>query len=131
RLRSADPHVPHDLRYLKMGDGPHYLFHRPYVLVHYEAPLSVAEAALYQTATIAPDGPPVAEVGTFAKQDLKAGERLDGIGGFHCYGLITRADEAHVDGLLPIGLASYARLTREIAKDQAIRRDAVEFEEDS
>ena len=130
-VRSDDPEVRREFRYLKMGDGPHYLFHRPHVLVHYEAPLSAAEAALYGTATIAPRGAPVAEVVAFAKRDLRAGERLDGIGGFGCYGLITPADDARRDGLLPIGLASYARLICDIAKDQPIPADAVAFDEDN
>lgn len=130
-VHSDDPDVHREFRYLKMGDGPHYLFHRPQVLIHYEAPLSAAGAALHGTATIAPRGAPRVEVAAFAKQDLGAGERLDGIGGFHCYGLIVHADEARRDGLLPIGLASYGRLTRDIAKDGPIPADAVSFEEDN
>jgi hypothetical protein len=46
------------------------------VLIHYEAPLSAAEAALYGAATIAPNGPPVAEVVSYAKRDLPAGHVL-------------------------------------------------------
>ena len=42
--------------------------------------------------TVAPLGGPVCEVVTVAKRDLKAGERLDGIGGFCTYGLIDNAD---------------------------------------
>ncbi len=128
---SDDPAVWREFRYLKMGDGPHYLLYRPHVLVHYEAPLSAAEAALYQAATITPAVPPVAEVVTFAKHDLKAGRRLDGIGGFDCYGLIARAEEARAAGWLPIGLAGYARLVQDIAKDEPISCDAVVFEEEN
>ncbi len=128
-VHSDDPHVRRDFRYLKLGDGPHYLFHQPQVLVHYEAPLTAAAAALYGAAAIAPRGAPVVEVATFAKRDLKAGARLDGIGGFDCYGLIVRSDEARRQGLLPIGLAGYGRLTRDIAKDQPVPYDTVAFEE--
>jgi predicted homoserine dehydrogenase-like protein len=127
--RSEDPAVAYDFRYLKMGDGPNYLFYRPYVLVYYEAPLSAAEAALYGTATITPAGAPVADVATFAKRDLRAGRRLDGIGGFDCYGLIVGAEEAHAARMLPIGLAGFTRLTRDIGRDEPITYDAVEFEE--
>ena len=42
------------LRYLKMGDGPDYLFYRPYHLCHIETPLSAAEAVIYREPTIAP-----------------------------------------------------------------------------
>lgn len=130
-VRGDEPEVRRDFRYLKMGDGPHYLLYRPHVLIFYEAPLSAAEAVLYRTPTIAPHGAPVAEVAAFAKRDLKAGERLDGIGGFHCYGLITAAEEARSERLLPICLASYARLTRDIPKDRPVSRDDVVFEEEN
>lgn len=128
---SDDPQLRQEFSYLKMGDGPYYLFHDPYVLIHYAAPLSAARAALYGAATIAPNGAPIAEVGAFAKRALKAGERLDGIGGEHCYGLIVRASEARDEGLLPIGLTNYARLCRDVAIDQPITRDAIIFEEDN
>ena len=130
-VHSDEPQFHQEFRYLKMGVGPYYLFHDPYVLVHYEAPLSAARAVLHGAATVAPGGTPVADVATFAKRALKAGERLDGIGGEHAYGLIVRADEARAEGLLPIGLSSYARLTRDIARDQPVPRDAVAFEEDN
>ena len=100
-IREDDAATRDDLRYLKMGDGPHYLLYRPHVLVHYAAPLSAAEAVLYGTATITPRGEPVAEVATFAKRDLRAGDRLDGIGGFDTYGLIASADDAQREHLLP------------------------------
>ena len=88
-VHSDDPQIQQEFRYLKLGDGPYYLLHDPYVLIHYEAPLSAARAVLYGAATIAPNGAPVAEVATFAKRALRAGERLDGIGGEHTYGLIV------------------------------------------
>jgi predicted homoserine dehydrogenase-like protein len=130
-VREDDPAVQREMRYLKMGDGPFYLFHHPRVMVHYEAPLSAAWAALHGAATVAPKGAPVAEVAAFAKRDLEAGRRLDGIGGFDCYGLIVGRPEARREGLLPVGLASFARLTRPIAKDQPIPLDAVAFEEEN
>ncbi len=128
---SDDPQLRRDFRYLRLGDGPYYLFHDPYVLIHHAAPLSAARAVLYGAATIAPSGAPVADVATYAKRALRAGERLDGIGGERCYGLIVRADEARDEGLLPIGLACYARLRRDIPIDQPVTRDAIDFEENN
>jgi predicted homoserine dehydrogenase-like protein len=130
-IRSDDAHTRADLRYLKMGDGPHYLLFRPNVLVHYIAPLSAAEALLYGTATITPRGAPVAEVVAVAKRDLRAGERLDGIGGFDVYGRITTAADAHQRDLLPIGLAEFARLERDVRRDQVVPLDAVTLEDDN
>lgn len=115
------------LKYLKMGDGPNYMFFRPYHLCHIETPLSAAEAVIYRDATIAPMGKPVAHTVAIAKRDLKAGEVLDGIGGFNQYGELEVADKAR--GLLPIGLAEGVRLKRDVRMDDPIPEDAVELDE--
>jgi len=117
------------LCYLKMGDGPDYLFYRPYHLCHIETPLSAAEAVVYREPTVAPLGEPVAHTIALAKRDLKAGETLDGIGGFNQYGELEVAQKAR--GLLPIGLAENIQLTRDIPQDQPIPLDAVELNESS
>ncbi len=117
------------MQYLKMGPGPNYLFFRPYHLCHFETPLSIAEVALDNEPTIAPLGSPVAEVITIAKRDLTPGEALDGIGGYTCYGEIDTA--ANAAGLLPIGLAENAVLTRPITKGAPIPFEAVEINHDS
>ncbi|NBC27274.1 MAG: NAD(P)-dependent oxidoreductase, partial [Bacteroidetes bacterium] len=82
------PVQQHYAKYLKMGDGPFYTFYVPYHLPHLEVPLTAARAVLFEDVTIAPAGPPVCEVITLAKKDLKAGETLDGIGGFTSYGTL-------------------------------------------
>ncbi len=117
------------LRYLKMGDGPDYLFYRPYHLCHIETPLSAAEAVIYREPTIAPRGAPIAHTIALAKRDLKAGESLDGIGGFNVYGQLDSAQ--NTQGLLPIGLAEDVQLTRPIAMDQTMPLDAVQLDESS
>jgi predicted homoserine dehydrogenase-like protein len=128
--RGQDPNfcAPY-LKYLKMGEGPNYMFFRPYHLCHVETPLSAAEAVVYGEATIAPMGRPVAQTITIAKRDLKAGETLDGIGGFNQYGEVEVADKAR--GLLPIGLAENVRLQRDVRRGEAIPEDAVELNESS
>ena len=116
-----DPQLMPYMSYFKFGEGPLYMFYRPFHLTHLEAPLSVARAVLFGDAAIAPAGAPVCEVGTIAKRDMEAGEELDGIGGFDCYGLIDNIENTRRDDALPIGLAAGARLTRAVAKDQPIR----------
>jgi len=116
-----DPLLMPYMSYFKLGDGPLYLFYRPFHLTHLEAPLSVARAVLFGDATIAPRGAPVCEVATIAKRDLEAGEELDGIGGYTCYGLIDNLETARRDDVVPIGLVAGARLTRPVAQDQPIR----------
>ena len=127
--RSDDEALRREWRYLKMGDGPYYLFYEPRVLCHFDAPLSAAQAVLYGTPTIAPKGPPSTEVVAIAKTGLAAGTVLDGIGGYHCYGEILGAREA--SGLLPVGLSEGAVLKRDIAIDTPIELDAVEFGEET
>jgi predicted homoserine dehydrogenase-like protein len=129
--RSDDPQARADFRYLKMGNGPFYLFHQPQVLIYYQAPGSILRAVRRGEATVTPAGAPVAETIAFAKRDLVAGCALDGIGGFDTYGLIVRADDAAREHLLPIGIAQYARLRRPIRKDEPISYDTVEFETDN
>lgn len=110
---------------LKMGDGPFYVFYTPYHLPHLEVPLTVARAVLFDDAAVTPQDAPVCDVLTLAKRDLKAGETLDGIGGFTAYGWIDNADVARRDNLLPMGLSKGCVLTRDVPKDQPISYDDV------
>lgn len=91
--------------------------------------MTVGEVALDRTALGEITAPPVAEVVTMAKRDLEAGEQLDGIGGFCCYGLADTVEGSA--GLLPVGLSGHARTTRRVAQDEPIPLDAVELEEDA
>jgi predicted homoserine dehydrogenase-like protein len=113
------------LKYFKMGDGPFYLFYTPWHLPQAEAPLTAARAALFHDAAVTPLGPPRCDVVTVAKRDLHAGEVLDGIGGFTCYGTIDNADVSRHERLLPMGLSEGCELVRDVAVDQPIRYDDV------
>jgi predicted homoserine dehydrogenase-like protein len=116
--------------YFKMGDGPLYVFYVPYHLPHLEAPLTVARAVLFRDAAVAPLAGPVCDVITAAKRDLKAGEVLDGIGGFTCYGMIENSDVCQADNLLPMGLSEGCRLKRDVPIDYAITYDDIELPQD-
>jgi predicted homoserine dehydrogenase-like protein len=108
------------MSYFKMGDGPFYAFYTPFHLPHLQVLGTIARAVLFHDATAAPLGKPVCDVLTVAKRDLKAGQTLDGMGGFTCYGLIDNSEVVQRENLLPIGLAEGCRLKRAIAKDQPI-----------
>jgi predicted homoserine dehydrogenase-like protein len=114
------------MQYFKMGDGPFYVFYTPYHLPHLEAPITAARAALFHDAATAPLGGPVCEVLAVAKRSLRAGERIDGIGGFACYGLLDNTEVVRREGLLPMGLAEGCRLIRDVPQDQPIRYQDVE-----
>jgi predicted homoserine dehydrogenase-like protein len=110
-----------------MGDGPLYVFYTPYHLPHVQIPTTVARAALFGDATVAPLGKPVCSVLAVAKRDLKKGETLDGIGGFTCYGVIENAETAREGNLLPMGISEGCRLRSDVAKDRAIAYSDVEL----
>lgn len=124
---SEDPVKADYLRYLKMGDGPLYVFYKPYHLPQMETPLTVARAVLLNDATIAPLGAPVCDVVTFAKRNLKAGELLDGMGGFTCYSLIDNWENSLREGTLPMGVSEGCRLKRDVEKDCAVKYADVEL----
>jgi predicted homoserine dehydrogenase-like protein len=123
------PAQQHYLNLYKLGEGPLYVFYRPYHLCHFEVPNSVARAVLFDDATIAPVGAPLVEVVAAAKTDLKAGDVLDGIGYYMTYGLAENADTTLQENLLPIGIAENCRLKHDIAKDQVLTYRDVELPE--
>ena len=108
------------LRYYKMGDGPLYAFHTPYHLCHFEVPFTVARAVIFQDAALTPLAGPVCEVIAIAKRDLKAGEELDGIGGFTTYGMLENSDICQAENLLPMGLSEGCRVTRDVSRDDPL-----------
>ncbi len=108
------------LGYVKMGDGPFYVFYTPYHLPHIQIASTIGRAVLYGDPTVAPIAGPVCEVIALAKRDMKAGERLDGVGGFCTYGLIDNTEEARAINALPLSLSENCVLRRDVAKDQVI-----------
>jgi predicted homoserine dehydrogenase-like protein len=119
-----------ELAYYKMGEGPLYAFYTPYHLPHIQIVSTIARAALFSDATVTPIGAPVCEVGATAKRDLKAGEVLDGVGGFMTYGVIENAPGFADRNLLPMGIAEGCRLLRDLAKDDVIAYSDVELPKD-
>ena len=123
---SEEPLRRQYLRYFKMGDGPLYLFYTPWHLPQAEAPLTAARAALFHDASVTPLSGPTCDVVTIAKRDLSAGEMLDGIGGFTCYGAIENIAASRGASLLPMGLSEECRLVRDVERDTALTYDDVE-----
>ena len=121
------PKQQHYLSLYKLGNGPLYCFYTPYHLCHFEVPNTVARAVLFQDAALSPLGAPCVEVLATAKIDLKAGECIDGLGGYMTYGLAENADTARSQNLLPIGLAEGCTLKRDVPKDALLTFDDVEL----
>jgi predicted homoserine dehydrogenase-like protein len=128
---TKNPIIREELKYLLMGDGPNYLLYRPYHLTSLETPISVARACLDGEPTMTAAGNLVSEVITVAKKDLKAGERIDRIGGYTVYGLIDTVEKARKESLLPIGLCEGAVIKNAMEKDRPITYNDVDLSRDS
>ena len=124
-----DPKQQHYLNLYKLGAGPLYSFYVPYHLCHFEVPLSVARAVLFDDPVLQPADGPQVDVVTVAKTDLAPGTVLDGLGGYHTYGEAERYDVSRRERLLPIGLAEGCTVVRAVAKDSALTYDDVQVPE--
>ncbi|MET0430703.1 MAG: SAF domain-containing protein [Microvirga sp.] len=89
-------------------------------------PNTIARAALFADAAIAPIGAPLVEVVAVAKKDLRAGEEIDELGGYIVYGVAENAEVAAREDLLPIGIAPGCRLKRDLPKDTPLTYADVE-----
>jgi len=115
------------LAYLKMGNGPFYVFYTPFHLPHVQVPSSVARAVLFHDATTKPADGPMTEVIAVAKKNLDTGEVLDGVGGFAAYGVIENSSVVQSEDLLPMGLSLGCTITAPIMKDTPIRKSDVKM----
>jgi predicted homoserine dehydrogenase-like protein len=114
------------LAYYKLGDGPFYVFYTPYHLPHIQIASTIGRAFIHRDPTVAPLAGPVCEVVTIAKRDLRAGECLDGVGGFCTYGLIDNVATARATAALPMSLSEGCVLRRNVRKDEMITSKDVE-----
>ncbi len=125
-IHEESPLKKAQLTYYKLGDGPFFVFYTPYHLPHIQIASTIGRAVIHRDPTVAPIAGPVCEVVTVAKRDLKAGERLDGIGGFCTYGLIDNAPAARGVAALPIGLSEGCVLHRDVMKDEVLSFEDME-----
>src|SRR5688572_43821 len=119
----SNPLKQAQLGYFKMGNGPFYLFYTPYHLPHLQIGSTIGRAVLHRDPTVAPLGGPVCEVVAVAKRDLKAGDQLDGIGGFCTYGLIENTATARAGRALPIALSEGCVLRHDVPRDRTLSID--------
>lgn len=107
--------------------GEYSSMYKPFHLIGLELGISVASAGLRREATGAATGWRGDVVAT-AKRALRAGEVLDGEGGFTVYGKLMPAAASLAGGYLPLGLAHKVRLKRDIADGQPVGWNDVEFD---
>jgi predicted homoserine dehydrogenase-like protein len=110
-------------------DGRYAALWRPYHLIGLELGISVASVGLRNE----PTGCSEAfrgDVVACAKFDMKAGQQLDGEGGYTVWGKLMPAADSLKMGGLPIGLAHGVRLKRNIAQGELIGWGDVDFNAD-
>ncbi|MGH6948343.1 MAG: NAD(P)H-dependent oxidoreductase [Kiloniellales bacterium] len=112
------------------SSGRYSALYKPFHLIGLELGISVASAGLRGEPTGQPTGFRGDAVAV-AKRDLRAGETLDGEGGFTVWGkLIPAADSLRL-GALPIGLAHHVTLKRAVKAGQSIAVRDVALDEAS
>jgi predicted homoserine dehydrogenase-like protein len=107
--------------------GRYASLYRPTHMIGLELGVSVASAALRKE----PTGSAVcfnSDVVATAKRSLRAGEILDGEGGFCVWGKQAPADASLREGYLPLGLAHGVKLKGDIAEGQLLRWSDVEID---
>jgi predicted homoserine dehydrogenase-like protein len=109
----------------------HIALYRPTHMIGLELGISVASAALRKEATGAATGFRSDVVAT-AKRNLKAGEMLDGEGGYCVWGKQTPAERSLDESFLPLGLAHNVKLLRDVATGERLKWADVAYDrEDS
>ena len=107
--------------------GRYSAMYKPYHAIGLELGISVASAGLRRE----PTGQALAwhgDVVATAKRELRAGETLDGEGGYTVYGKLLPAAASCALGGLPLGLAHGVTLKRSIAANTPVRWDDVNYD---
>ncbi len=107
------------------ASGWYAAMYKPYHLIGLELGMSVLSAALRGEPTGQPTGWRGDAVAV-AKRALRAGETLDGEGGYTVWGKLVPAERSLAEGALPIGLAHKVPLSRDVAAGQIVRWSDVE-----
>src|SRR6202023_217209 len=107
------------------ASGRYAAMYKPYHLIGLELNISILSAALRNEPTGQPHGFR-GDVAAVAKRDLRAGEMLDGEGGYTVWGRLMPAAASLEAGALPIGLAHRVKLNNDIAHGAVVRWSDVE-----
>jgi predicted homoserine dehydrogenase-like protein len=108
--------------------GLYAAMYKPFHLIGLELSISVLNAALRKEPTGASrtwNGDAVA----VAKRDLKAGDTLDGEGGYTVYAKLVPAARSLAERALPIGLAHGVKLKHDVAAGRIVSTDDVSLDE--
>jgi predicted homoserine dehydrogenase-like protein len=110
--------------------GRYSAMYKPTHAIGLELGISVASAGLRREPTGAATGWRGDVVAT-AKRDLKAGETLDGEGGYTVWGKLAPAAQSLAQGALPLGLAHGVALLKDVPAGATVRWDDVAIDDAS
>jgi predicted homoserine dehydrogenase-like protein len=112
------------------SSGRYAAMYKPYHLIGLELNISILSAALRGEPTGQPDGFR-GDVAAVAKRSLRAGEMLDGEGGYTVWGKLMPAAASLRAGALPIGLAHRVKLKRDVEHGALVRWSDAEIDMDN
>ena len=112
------------------SSGRYACLYKRWHLIGLEVGISVASVGLRKEPTGCPTGFRADVVAT-AKRDLKAGEILDGEGGYTVVGKLMPAEASLRIGALSLGLAHGVKVLRPVAAGQPVRWIDVAVDESS
>ncbi len=110
--------------------GKYTAMYRPYHLIGLELNISIFAAFILNKAT----GSPISfssDVVAVAKRNLKAGQFLDGEGGYTVWGKLLPAEKSVRKKGLPIGLANHIKLKNDVIAGNIVKWQDVEIDETS
>src|SRR3979490_1068216 len=109
------------------SSGRYAAMYKPYHLIGLELNISILSAALRGEPTGQPHGFR-GDVASIAKRNLRAGEMLDGEGGYTVWGRLMPAAASLAAGALPIGLAHRVGLKNDAKHGAVVRWNDVEID---
>jgi len=109
------------------ASGRYAAMYKPYHLIGLELGVSVLSAALRSEPTGQANGFR-GDVAAVAKRSLRAGEMLDGEGGYTVWGKLVPAATSLKAGALPIGLAHRVKLRHDVAHGEIVCWSDVEID---
>lgn len=111
--------------------GAYAALWRPYHFIGLEIGVSVGTVVLDRRPTGSPHAGAQAEVVCASRAALRAGDVVDGEGGYAVYGTAVTATYARSRGLVPLGLATGLRLRHDVGPDHVLGYDDVEPPEET
>jgi homoserine dehydrogenase len=108
------------------ASGNYSAIWRPYHYIGLELAQSIYSIALDNRATGLTKNYN-ADVASYAKKNLKKGDKLDGEGGFCARGRLITSEKSKREKILPLGLTDNAILIKDINKDDVIKLNDVDL----